>query len=844
MNRTKEDAVLEMTSAGVNYQEQTRVIYYARFDRKGTPVAATRVTFRAGELVDTKPKQGAYKKIDGVYKWEHGGDIPPALYIARAVFYSDTIPADNDAGLQLWNKLARADYVGIIPAEEEERANNLQKDVDAEGVTVVLLTPGALEPSADAERAQELAHYWQKAAKDIERARNDAERAGLPPFVILSEGNERGRQFIQETAAALHNAGAPKIIGAPFPPDVDSRPPFLEWIDPARQYGARLYDDRGVVHTDDERLRAAEIKLGERQAEEERARNQRAIKLADNWDASAGDIPRPFKDAAVATARNFKIPERTSAGALVAAYGSFLGEKVRISAPGGGGEYAPYLGVVIVGRSNSKKSPLIEKIAERAGEYETIEKGKADERNKKSRALKKAYERAENELAEKEYKLAQDENDFQAREEVARAQRIRDSLKDKYDKAEAPPRLFVIVYRSGEGLKKELSQLQKVGAAFKEKNNGAFIDLDEGHRIFEGTQGTSYTIDVFGVLSKLLDGKGNNKGIVLGTENAYSRDGAQKLAVGVIAGTQTENCSCVFNRRLKTQGFLNRLIWLFSPYSHEQTERNAEAAQRLSNALAPYYALYDAAYNMRDFKMISLSPGAANIWEKWRGEPNEKRQEGAETLKDKQNKAYDAEQYATAAFLGKLEEQALRIVLIFHLANEHSAGRVENVEQEVPPETMQQAIDFCGVIAEERGKTLRQIALARGESIEAEELAQEGGGLSPAAQAVYTFLLSSDKWESVTAINAKVKAYQDKGQRTAIDQELLESGLLVIGEHEHISTRGLGERHAVKARAASTVEEVGESNELAAGDADSADIADNPNEGANVGAVNNNEVPF
>ena len=834
MNRTNEEAALEMTSAGVNYQEQeqTRVIYYARFDRKGTPVAATRVTYRAEELVDTK--QGAYKRIEGGYKWTSGGDIPPAPYIAGAVFYSDTIPADNDAGLQLWNKLARADYVGIIPPEEEEVAEKLkkwgEKTVDREGVTVVLLTPGALEPSAGADRAQELARFWQQVANEITTARIGTERAGLPPFVILSEGNERGRQFIQETAAALHNAGAPKIIGAPFPPDVDSRPPFLEWIDPARQYGARLYDDRGVVHTDDERLRAAEIKLGERQAEEERARNQRAIKLADNWEVSAGNIPRPFKDATAATARKLNTPERTAAAVYIETFGAFIGDKATIKRPGGA-PLAPYGGLVIVGASSAGKSPLMKIAARKLYEIEIEEGNRVEEEKKKIKPLKIELDAAQKELARKTSATRAADNptdkaNAQQAEELARG-RYNEVL-NEYARASAHARSYLIHYKSAAGVVMDLSRNAAAGRALNETNNGALVWLEEGARLFGVTQKADYTLDVFNDLSRILD-KTTNGGTTATNESAADKNGKHEIGAGFIAGIQTRVCSCWQYDRLEGQGFLNRLSWFFVPYSERAT-----SLEDIADELERYYALFDGARKMKPFGVIELDEEARALYERWRkGE-----------LKPAQNEANRQGNGAKTAFLGKLDEKALRLALVFHVAKELDAGRAELPCLLVDVETMQQAIDFCGVIAEERGKTLRQIALARAESIEAEELAQEGGGLSPAAQAVYSFLLSSYKWESVTAINAKVKAYQDKGQRTAIDQELLAAGLLVIGEHEHISTRGLGERHAVKARAASTAEEVGESNELAAGDADSADIADNPNEGANVGTVNNNEVPF
>ena len=557
--------------------------------------------------------------------------------------------------------------------------------------------------------------------------------------------NNKGRAFLVDMASLLPTDSTPIKIDWLKVAGNNARNVFLPLLDAVSE------EYKGI---DDDRLREA-------------IRDAKELDQ-DDWTQDV-DLPPRSKVAARALADKFHAPIRSFAAMALCALLARQGhERARVNV--GGRCVYPYLGVSVVAGSGRGKSPVMKAFVAPLLDLNKREAVRAKERRKNLDPLKKARKSASDQLAKAELatRTAKSQADKERAEEAEKlAREIWEETDRNFQRANAPDHKFIIKYASAGGVKLDLAANAAAARTLDEVNDGALIWLDEGARLLSITQGASYGLDVCATLSEVLDVTTNGGTTVKGDGAADKYDADLELGAAILVAIQTASIRADKIDTIRSQGFLNRLLWVYVPYSYEAT-----TLDDIITTLNPWFDLFKVELPPNEYR---LDDEADQIYREWR----------AGELQELKNDAYRRGYEDKVGFLSKLDEIVIRVALGFHL--EQEATKIDEGLATLPrlligASTMRMATAFCKAMIEERDKTLRQIGLAR---------ERNKRRLSTDAQKVYDCLVAHGGWASIEEIRAKKRAYRDK-RRADIDEELEKAGLMIIGNDEQKD-----KRHAV-----------------------------------------------
>lgn len=493
--------------------------------------------------------------------------------------------------------------------------------------------------------------------------------------------------------------------------------------------------------------------------EERREQARRILMEADpeqeeDWTRSVR-LPQRLGNAVKANSDKYHKPFRSNALAFLVPYAARFGESQRLRYDEG--DYYAYLAGIMVGNSGSGKSPIM-----KAGVKELLarlvkETMEAEGRSKNHNALTSALKKANEKVAKAEQAVAEGVENAEKLREVA--ERERDEIAVRLKRANNLPYKCIVKYASPSGVKLDLADNAKRARDLDVPLLGTLVWLDEAARILAATQGTNYTLDVFALLSELLDRTFNSGRTSKGDSAADKGDNDLLLAASLLMGIQPGLIRVEQLDAFIKQGFLNRFLWVYLPYSYKADEHND-----ITDDLAPWYRLFNVKLPPNEYR---LGEAAERIFQDWSDNKLQQMKNNARLQRDE----------ATVGFLTKLDDITLRLALVFHLMIESTKideGRATLPELIIGADVVRMAIEFAEAMIEEREKTFRLMRSRR---------VRSQSELSPDAQKVYKFLVGKG-WTTVTAVQKEVAAFRDDKRRDAIIVELVDAGLLIVGEHE------------------------------------------------------------
>lgn len=400
---------------------------------------------------------------------------------------------------------------------------------------------------------------------------------------------------------------------------------------------------------------------------------------------------------------------------------NFSGQKIAIYEPSihrrKKARLYPRINTVLLGGSNSGKSPIIKELA--TAPIEDIEETENNRlailRQEQNKSVSEQINDIDdkltqlNEARENGELTPEKENEYNQQEKALKAEKTRIKNQAKKDAIPDNPH-FILAADSGQSLEYDVGLLQASGYW-----NGATVAADEAGPVFTISGNVRQEFTRFQFYTDLGEpgGKLANHG-TLTTENVKKLNLRRKLTLGYLFGVQPEIFgSYLGNDLLRAQGFANRFFKLYLPDEKAPENEDIETAEYYDAFAAPYYWLYQLPIIEEvGSYLFKLLPDAQDIFKQYK----------------RQIEVYKTETYNKgltdeAAFLGKTNTYLLSIAAGLKIVE--LSERIEYGEQLTPDnlkkadtglfidgEIMQLAVDLTTAAIKKTLAAMRAVRVA------------------------------------------------------------------------------------------------------------------------------------
>lgn len=366
-------------------------------------------------------------------------------------------------------------------------------------------------------------------------------------------------------------------------------------------------------------------------------------------------VPDCLNKHASSYAERFNLPKASVVFTQLATIGAFLGSKLTFFDPiVWPDECYAKIGVLGVAPSGGYKSPIYKLCTRPIKEIDEENKTRYQEARKAAKQKRAEIKNARDELKrlEEKIKRRRGDNSPETKAEVDTFRnRIRtlEGIIDAEGSQEAsdPPRIPKFLVR---GTPEKITNIVALNLRDGHKN-GVLTGDDEGIRVINISGGVDKALERFFKYTALLDGKSDDHETVT-TESAGDYDVPGEKFAGVLFFIQPGPFARTIRKKdLIDQGFLNRFIKVFIPYS-EEDENFYEVK---------YYQLYKNVFDWAlkaNAQKFSLSKDARDVFFQW------KRQN-----KRQQNDAHKRNDEAATAFFGKAQILFISFLLSIHVCD-------------------------------------------------------------------------------------------------------------------------------------------------------------------------------